>query len=117
VVARVRAAAAFSPTCPCEGLANIDRIHPRREQERGKTRLMLPLNKNAAIREPDGARTAARLRISTLETFDQIVGAGDVGLARRFLEIERLHDAVVHHHSVALRAHTQPALGQIGNQA
>ena len=47
------------------------------------------------------------------EALQQIVGAGDVGLAGRVLDVERLHHAVLDHHRIAPRTHAEAALGQV----
>jgi len=46
-----------------------------------------------------------------------IIGAGDFGLAGRVFDVEGLHHAVVDHHGIALRAHAEPALGQVRGQS
>src|SRR5262245_21369168 len=52
-----------------------------------------------------------------LEPLEQILRAGDVGLAGRILDVERLHHAVVDHHGVALRACAEAAFAEIDRQA
>src|SRR5690242_18945949 len=56
-------------------------------------------------------------RASGLQSLQQVLRAGDVGLAWRILDVQRLHDAVVDHHGVALRASAEPAFAEIDRKA
>src|SRR5215207_7664905 len=47
----------------------------------------------------------------------KIVGAGDVGLAGRVLDVERAHDAVLDHHRIALRARAEAEARAVHGEA
>src|SRR3954452_9607997 len=52
-----------------------------------------------------------------LQTFQQILRAGNLRFARRILDVERLHNAVVHYHGVALRARAEAAFPEVDREA
>src|SRR5579863_2766896 len=55
-------------------------------------------------------------RTNLLDLFEQRVGAGGLGFADRFLDVELLYDAVVDEHGIALRTNPKAAIGEIERQ-